>query len=422
MSAWFRGLPHGWQSTRLDRVARSWPSNVDKHSVEGQPAVRLCNYTDVYKNSAITSELEFMRATATEEQVDRFRLCRGDTLITKDSETADDIGIPAFVETEANDLVCGYHLAMVRPTRRIDPKYLYWALSSEPTMRQWSLLATGVTRVGIKSGDLARVEVAVPTALSVQRAIADYLDRETSQIDNLIHAQQCLIDLLRERTDAAWGTAYDRLHASYPVLPLRRVIESIVDGPFGSSLTSSHYSDEGTRVIRLGNIGVNDWRDQDKAFIPMDYATELSQHAVTAGDVVVAGLGDERWPLGRATVVPEIGPAIVKADCYRLRPNSLVSPAYLAWALSSPSARTQMALLSRGSTRARLNTAVVRDVLIPVPPQYEQDIVSETSARTDRVIEEIIAEAERFIELSKERRSALITAAVTGQVDVSEAA
>ncbi|GMA92001.1 hypothetical protein GCM10025869_25300 [Homoserinibacter gongjuensis] len=82
-----------WPVDRLGRLATAWPSNVDKHSVEGQSKIRLCNYTDVYNNRTITDRLPFMRATASEEQINRFRIRLGDTLITKDSETADDIGV-----------------------------------------------------------------------------------------------------------------------------------------------------------------------------------------------------------------------------------------------------------------------------------------------------------------------------------------
>src|SRR4051794_11877374 len=115
---WLGDLPTGWTGARLFQVADAWTSNVDKHMVAGQPRVRLCNYVDVYKNDSIVNSLDFMAATATRDQIKRFRIRAGDTLITKDSETADDIGVPAFVEYEADDLICGYHLAIIRPDQR----------------------------------------------------------------------------------------------------------------------------------------------------------------------------------------------------------------------------------------------------------------------------------------------------------------
>jgi type I restriction enzyme S subunit len=120
-------------------------------------------------------------------------------------------------------------------------------------------------------------------------------------------------------------------------------------------------------------------------------------------------------------VVPALGPAIVKADCYRLRPNAQMSAAYLAWLMSAPQTRSQIMLLARGSTRARLNTKVVQQVEIPLPDRHVQDaLVAQSEIETTK-IDTLIAETERFIELARERRSALITAAVTGQIDVRAA-
>lgn len=417
-SQWLDTVPAHWRVGRLDHVARTWPSNVNKHSVVGEPPVRLCNYIDVYKNASIVEDLDFMAATASPDQIERFRIAVGDTLLTKDSETADDIGVPAYVEYEARDLICGYHLSIVRPDPEVvEPKFLYWALGAGPTIGQWAVLASGVTRVGIRAGDLSKAVLAIPP-LDEQRAIAQYLDRETARIDTLIEEQRRLIEMLRERRDSVWAEYVEVARRQGHYAAVRRVIDSIVDGPFGSSLTSAHYSDEGARVIRLGNIGVNEFKDGDAAFIPLDYAEKLKAHTVEKGDVVVAGLGDDRMPLGRAAVVPELGPAIVKADCYRLRPNEQVSAAYLAWVMSSPQTRSLIMLLSRGSTRARLNTKVVQQVEIPLPDRATQDELVASSDADMAKIGKLITEAERFIALSKERRAALITAAVTGQINV----
>src|SRR5699024_4661904 len=214
-------------------------------------------------------------------------------------------------------------------------------------------------------------------SLAEQRAIADYLDQETAQIDALVAKQEELIELLRERRDAAWASGLEGAIEERRPVPLRRVITSIVDGPFGSSLTSAHYSDSGTRVIRLGNIGTNSFRAQDEAYIPSSYAEQLAGHDARPGDVVIAGLGDESWPLGRAAVVPDIGPAIVKADCFRARPAADVSGRYLAWALSAPQTRSQVALMARGSTRKRINTSIARAIEIPVPSLERQNSILE---------------------------------------------
>ncbi|MCT1619652.1 restriction endonuclease subunit S [Janibacter hoylei] len=297
------------------------------------------------------------------------------------------------------------------------PRYLYYYATTMP----FGLYATNTALPSVTGAQIASHTMPLPP-LEVQRAIADYLDRETARIDTLIEEQQRLIEMLRERRDSTWDTGVEAARAAGDLLPVRRVIASIVDGPFGSSLTSSHYVDEGARVIRLGNIGNNEFKNHDSAFISLDYAEELEAHAVVAGDVVVAGLGDDKMPLGRAAVVPDLGSAIVKADCYRLRPNDSISPQYLAWVMSAPQTRAQIMLLARGATRARLNTKVVQQVEIPVPDREAQSEIVARSVEETAKIDALIVETDRFIELSRERRAALITAAVTGQIDVREVA
>ena len=114
---WLGHIPAHWAVRRIRNVVDMRVSNVDKHTKEGELPVRLCNYVDVYKNDRITEHLSFMRATATEKEIERFRLEPGDVLITKDSESWNEIGIPALVEYTADDLICGYHLALLRPRK-----------------------------------------------------------------------------------------------------------------------------------------------------------------------------------------------------------------------------------------------------------------------------------------------------------------
>ena len=98
---WLGEVPSHWEVRRIRNAAEMRVSNVDKHTKDGEQSVRLCNYVDVYKNNRIIDSMSFMRATATPEEIARFRLRIGDVLITKDSEAWDDIGVPCLVTTES---------------------------------------------------------------------------------------------------------------------------------------------------------------------------------------------------------------------------------------------------------------------------------------------------------------------------------
>ncbi|WP_282851925.1 hypothetical protein [Gulosibacter sediminis] len=326
----------------------------------------------------------------------------------------------AWLADRQGEAVGDFHVYRPREAMTTS-RYLAYLVLSDPFLGPVIASVSGAKMPRADWSEVRNVKVWLPSAQE-QEAIADYLDRETAQIDAFIAKNEELIALLEERRDSIWNELYDvALEHSEPIL-LRRLVASIVDGPFGSSLTSAHYSASGTRVIRLGNIGINEFKDMDKAFIPDDYASSLSAHAASPGDVIVAGLGDDRMPLGRACVLPEIGPAIVKADCYRVRPSSAISSEFLAWSMSSPKVRGQFTLLARGTTRQRLNTSVVLDVRIPAPgSDVESRILAESSMVFHR-IETSISAAESAIELARERRAALISAAVTGKIDVSKEA
>jgi len=148
------------------------------------------------------------------------------------------------------------------------------------------------------------------------------------------------------------------------------VAESLIDGPFGSNLKTEHYTVDGVRVIRLQNIGDGRFDDTDKAFITEERYQLLSRHAAQPDDVLIAALGDV---LPRACLVPpKLGAAIVKADCFRLRPNDLVDAKYLMFALESPQMRRAAAPQIAGVGRPRLNLRKVRNLPIAVAPLAEQ--------------------------------------------------
>jgi len=143
-------IPKHWNVRKLKYVASTKFSNVDKHIVDGELPVRLCNYTDVYYNDYITEDLDFMKATAKPIEIKKYVLKKGDVIITKDSETWDDIAVPAYVSMDFNDVLCGYHLAQIRPnTKIVDGKYLYRSFSVRGINDQFRIEATGVTRYGL---------------------------------------------------------------------------------------------------------------------------------------------------------------------------------------------------------------------------------------------------------------------------------
>ncbi|MFF8034572.1 restriction endonuclease subunit S [Streptomyces sp. NPDC016626] len=194
-------------------------------------------------------------------------------------------------------------------------------------------------------------------------------------------------------------------NVAFPQVALRRYIYEITDGPFGSSLTSSHYSDDGARVIRLGNIGLAHFKGADSAYIPLQHFENLRRHEVHPGDLIIAGLGDGNHPVGRACVAPnDLGPAIVKADCFRARlDESRLTHRYAAWALSSSFVSDQVSTLTRGSTRARINLEMAREIKLPVPSVQEQQRITLFLDAEISKIDGLLSRKRRLVSLMGER-------------------
>ena len=161
--AWIDQLPNNWEAKPLRSVADYVVSNVDKVPDDDEIPVRLCNYTDVYNNEFITPALDFMQATASEAEIAKFGLAVDDVIITKDSESWDDIGVPALVQETTGGLVCGYHLALLRPFKqKMDGAFLFRCLQAKPVRVQLELAANGVTRFGIPKSEIGTMRLPVP--------------------------------------------------------------------------------------------------------------------------------------------------------------------------------------------------------------------------------------------------------------------
>ena len=419
---------------RLKHVADIRVSNVDKKITKGDARVRLCNYTDVYYNERIVGDFEFMIATATQGQRRTFGLRRGDVVLTKDSETADDIGVTALVTEDVPDLVCGYHLAIVRAnTSRVVGGYLRWVLASQPARQRMSAAATGVTRFGLRSEAIADLPIPVPL-LPAQHAIADYLDRETARIDALIAAKRRMVELLEERLPVAFDCAIRQQGFEFPVdldpdwtqcprpkdwaiMNLSQVLTQLTNGFVGA--TRDILVDDGVPYIQSLHIknGRIDFAKRP-FYVNEKWHAERPRIHLRQDDVLIVQTGD----IGQVAVVP---PAFGPASCHALQiarvKKAVITGRYLAAFLRSPFGRHSLLSRATGALHPHLE-AGIKDIPVVVPPLYVQDVVVREVDQVEQCTASSISALDRQTDLLEERRQALITAAVTGQLDIPEAA
>jgi type I restriction enzyme S subunit len=430
---WLGEVPADWDMQPVKRVTDVSLSNVDKHTVEGEKSVQLCNYVDVYKNERITTDIAFMTATASDEQIRRLSIRLNDVIITKDSESPHDIGVSALVAEEMDSVVCGYHLALLRPhPQKMDGSYLNWAMQSDYIRTRFSTQAVGMTRYGLGKYAIENTALVIP-CVPEQSAIATFLDRETAKIDTLIGKQEKLIELLQEKRQAVISHGVTKgLDPNVPLKPSG--VEWLGDVP-------EHWEMKRLKFVASVQGGVAKGRDLgDAETIEVPYLrvanvqdgyldledvarikileSELERYSLRSGDVLMNEGGDND-KLGRGHIWRgEIAECIHQNHVFAVRP-AVIEPEWLNAVTSASYGRFFFLSRSKQSTNlASISSSNIQELPVTCPPASERKAIIDHIQVATRTIDTLIAKAQQAIELQKEHRAALISAAVTGKIDV----
>ncbi len=406
---WLDEIPTHWEMRRLRYATAMRVSNVDKHTKKDELPVRLCNYADVYYNDHIVEEIAFMSATATNDEIDRFRLKIGDVLITKDSETWDDIGVPALIEYAADDLICGYHLALLRPVKSVlNGGYLLRALQSPDVGYQFHVGANGVTRYGLTHDTIKSAHFLIPP-LAEQRAIAAFLDRETGKIDALISKKERLVELLQEKRTALISRAVTKgLDPHAPLkdsgvewlgdVPARwvvRRVKTLCSMKSGDGINAISIEPVGEYPVFGGNglRGFTSQYNHDGDFVL------IGRQGALCGNVYVAR--GKFWATEHAVVA------------------TLALGHEIVW---FSAILTAMNLNQYSFAAAQPGLAVERimNLYLPLPPLAEQRAIATFVDHETAKLDRLVTKVHEAIKLLEEKRTSLISAAVTGRIDVRE--
>lgn len=290
------------------------------------------------------------------------RLCRpGQVLFGKRRAYQRKVAVAEFDAVVSGDIY-----VLVPKNDRLLPGLLPFLCMSERFFQHAVGTSAGSLSPRTNWSSLASFEFNLPP-LDQQRRIAEIL----RAVDETKVRKEALLESLRTLHKAILDITCSQ---NGECRPLGEVVVYASDGPFGSKLKTEHYADSGVRVIRLQNIGEGYFDHSDKAFISALYFRELKRYEVCAGDVIVAGLGDETHPVGRATVIPDsLGPAINKADCFCIRADeNFVLNSYLAYFLNSKSGTEQVAARAQGTTRRRINVGNIKTVLVHIRSLEQQ--------------------------------------------------
>jgi type I restriction enzyme S subunit len=322
----------------------------------------------------------------------------------------------------------------VRGISELITQYLEYALVLP--LKTINDLTYSTTVKHLSSGQIEKLLVTMPSDDLEISAIVLALNKETAKIDALISEQEKLLTLLAEKRQATVSHVVTKgLNPNSPmkdsgvewlgdvpghwlVKPLKFLVREAISGPYGASLTKSMYSSSGYRVYGQQQVIPDDFSIGDY-YISAEKFSEMNRYQVSAKDILISVMGT----IGRAALVPEnVEPGIInpRLVLYRAR-EEIIHSRYLQEFINNPTSQAYFSLAAQGTTMQGLNMTSIGALYVPTPPPDEQLRILEFIDVETKKVRGLAAEVMRGIDLLKERRSALISAAVTGKIDVRQA-
>lgn len=319
-------------------------------------------------------------------------------------------GTSARLETRSTT---NQSMAAIVPGGRLDYRFLhYWLVANYRTIRN---LAGGDLRDGLNLQHIGSIPVPLPPR-DEQQAIADYLDRETAQIDELIGEQLRLIHILQERRAAlishsVHGPQGDRDPSDgWRMIPFVRCMTSQID----YRGATPQKTDSGVQLITARNIR-NGWIDYESSreFVAVEEYEQVMRRGLPhVGDLLFT----MEAPLGNVAVVDRDDIALAQRIVRFEVDQDVAVPHFLCYAAQGAWFQSQLIQRATGSTALGIKASKLPELKIMLPGTKEQQRIVEFLRSQTTKIDDLVIQAQRLIELSQERRSALVTAAVTGEL------
>ncbi len=427
---WLGEIPAHWEAKRLRFVVRTGIAKREVADLEPETEVSFVPMEAVREYGGIDPD----STRPLSEVVEGYTYFRnGDVIVAKITPCFEN-GKGALATGLCNDVGFGTtELHVLRASLGVDPRFLLYLTFSDRFRRIGAASMYGAGGQKRVSDDFIRDFRHPLPDLPEQRAIADFLDRETAKIDALVARKERLVELLQEKRTALITRAVTRgLDSNVPMkdsgvewlgeIPAHWKVKRLKHLTPGTTVgivvtPSKYYVDEGIPCLRSLNVSRGAIDMENLVFIS-EHANELHRKSkIFAGDVVVVRTGQA----GTAAVVPK---GLDGANCIDLlivRSSEQILSQFVYYYLNSRNAISQAAELSVGAIQAHYNTSTLARLVVPKIPTDEQGrIVGHLDART-REIDRLIAKIRQAVDGLNEFRTALISAAVTGKIDVREA-
>lgn len=416
--AWVGNIPEGWLV---------WPLvGIATERCESNIGMREDNLLSLSYGRIVRKDIASHDGLLP-ESFETYQVVHAGDIVLRLTDLQNDKRSLRSAHVDEKGIITSAYLAL--QANRVSSKYLAYLLRGYDLTKVFYSMGGGL-RQSMKFSDVKRMPVLVPSKTE-QSAIAGFLDREVSKIDSLIAEQEKLGVLLAEKRRATISHAVTRgldpdapmkdsgvvwlgeIPKHWSVTRLKHLMSSIVDCPHETPV----YDDDGVhKVIRTADIAEGKLFTSDMYRVnALEYLNRIRRQPLKTADIVYGREG-ERW--GFAALVPSDNVFCLGQRMMQFRSLETACAPYLMWALNAVSTYRQGQMDTVGATSPHVNIGTIRNYTLANPPMSEQRSISAfLEAETGR-LDTLEAESERAISLLKERRSALITAAVTGQIDV----
>lgn len=429
---WLGTIPKHWNTSRL-----KWTSPNSKNGLWGEEpdglndlvCVRVADFDRIRRRVNLANPT--YRAIPTNQRKGRL-LRRGDLLIEK-SGGGEQQPVGTVVRYEHDEeAITSNFVAKLEVARGYSPNFLTYlhAMLYESGLTRRSIKQT----TGIQNLDSESYfnEVVPLPPYAEQLAIADFLDTKTSAIDNLIRKKEQLIEVLQEKRQAVITQAvtkgldpsvpvkdsgiegFGKIPDAWNVVPLKFLCPEVTVGIVITP--SKYYVEDGIPAIRSLNVREYGFDLTDLVFISNESNSMLAKSRLEKGDVVAIRTGKP----GTAAVVDDNLHGANCIDLILIRKSEKIDSSYLCYYLNSNVVKNQVLGGSEGALQQHFNITTAKNLPIPMPPLHEQQQIAEFLDEQRHNIDALIAKVQRHVELIRTYRQTLITAAVTGKIDVRQ--
>ena len=426
---WLGSIPSHWEVWKLNHFAPIITCGVaatPEYKNEGIPFLSAQNVKK--KKVDLTKGYKFISQEKHNELTRNRKPQKGDILLSRVGTIGE--GCIIDVDFEFSIFVSLTHLRLIQLVC-VNEFFIYLTESSYVKALHGAVTLVGGGVGNLNVNDLREYLLPIPQ-LSEQQSIVNFLDHETAKIETLIAKQEKLIELLKEKRQAVISHAVTKglnpdvamkdsgvewlgqVPEHWTVKPNKYLLDFVTSGSRG---WAQFYADTGSLFFRIANLTRDtiEPKLESLQFVEPPQGSEGERSKIKIGDLLISITAD----LGSVCVADSsIQNGYVSQHVALCRPQKLYNSRWLAYYILSDSAKEQLLGSGYGGTKIQLSLEDIKELVIAVPPKEEQILIANYIDEKLNQFEHLIKQANKLVMTLQERRTALISSAVTGKIDV----